>query len=380
MRVYIVDIVDPREGSRELEQRMLELERLVDTYGWLVVVKTIQKRQQPDYKTYIGSGKLEEIIQDMVSSESDLLIVGNILKPSQLYAINSKLARHPLVKSLGRSLQARDKVDLILKIFDRHAKSAEAKLQIQLAAIKHMGPRIYGMGIELSKQWGIGSSWWGAWATRWLGETNTERMRRQLAREALSIEKKLAKYEQMRDMHRSRREKLWFVSFWIVGYTNAGKSSLMNALSKKDVYADDKLFATLGTRTWKVYLPDPSAESPGEEVLLIDTIGFIRDLPPQLIKAFASTLEDSIQSSVLLHVVDVSDPDYREKSMIVEDVLAHIGADQDVLYIFNKSDRIDESLREDVADQYYGKEVVFVSALTWEGITKLKTKMYSYIH
>lgn len=166
--------------------------------------------------------------------------------------------------------------------------------------------------------------------------------------------------------------------FGIVGYTNAGKSSLMRTMCKKEAYVADKLFATLGTEVGKLYIQPESQEGvyvPGQEVLLIDTIGFIRDLPPQLIKAFASTLEDSIQSDILLHVIDANDPDLVNKVQIVEDILTHIKAKQPMIYVFNKSDEIDDKEREMISDQYYGKEVVFVSALSGEGLPELQEKM-----
>lgn len=194
-------------------------------------------------------------------------------------------------------------------------------------------------------------------------------MRRHLKEKAYSIEQKLKEYSQMRSLHRQRRKKMNLPVFGIVGYTNAGKSSLMRAMCKKEAYVADKLFATLGTEVGKLYIQPQAQEGnymPGQEVLLIDTIGFIRDLPPQLIKAFASTLEDSIQSDILLHVIDAHDPDLVNKVQIVEDILHQIKAKQPMIYVFNKSDEIDDKKREMISDQYYGKQVVFVSALTGE--------------
>lgn len=376
LRVTIVDIIPHECSQREQSQRMMELERLVTTYGWLVIVKTIQKKDQPSYKTYVGQGKLDMIIEDMIALQSDLLIVWNILKPAQIYNINEQLRLHPILKERNIIIKARDKIDLILKIFDKHAKSAEAKFQIELAAIKHMGPRIFGMGMEMSRQGGSSGS--GGWATRWIGETNTERMRRHLKEKTAMIEKKLHDYEKMRTLQRNRRKRLQLPSFWIVGYTNAGKSSLMRALCKKDAYVADKLFATLGTEVGKVYLPVAQHEDYNtwwKEVLVIDTIGFIRDLPPQLIKAFSSTLEDSVQSDVLLHVIDASDSDCEQKITIVEDILNYIHADQQMIYVFNKCDQLDKEKKQYFADRYYGKSVVFVSALTGEGLCDLQIVM-----
>ena len=376
MRVHIIDIISHGMTSWEQSQRMIELERLVTTYGWLVIIKTMQKKDIPAYRTYIGKWKLNMIVEDMIATESDILIIGNILKPAQIYNINEVFREHPLIKDSNIKIEAWDKVDLILKIFDKHAQSTEAKLQIELAAIKHMWPRIFGMGMEMSKQgWGASGSA-GAW--RWLWETNTERMRRHLKEKAYSIEQKLKEYSQMRSLHRERRKKMNLPVFGIVWYTNAGKSSLMRTMCKKEAYVADKLFATLGTEVGKLYIqpePQEGAYVPGQEVLLIDTIGFIRDLPPQLIKAFASTLEDSIQSDILLHVIDAHDPDLVNKVQIVEDILHQIKAKQPMIYVFNKSDEIDDKKREMISDQYYGKDVVFVSALTGEWLPELQEKM-----
>ena len=361
----------------------MELEKLVSTYGWLVIIKTIQKKDTPAYRTYIGQGKLDTIIEDMIEEQSDLLIVWNILKAGQIYQINEQLRSK--WKEVWHHMEARDKVDIILKIFDKHAESAEAKLQIELASIKHMGPRIFGMGMELSKQ-----GWWasgGAGAARWLWETNTEIMKRHLKDKVRMVEKQLKEYEQMRELHRTRRKRVWLSVFGIVWYTNAGKSSLMRALCKKEAYVADKLFATLGTEVGKLYIDPPlplDGEAyiyqPGREVLVIDTIGFIRDLPPQLIKAFASTLEDSIQSDVLLHVVDATDPDRQRKIEIVEDILKKIKALQPMITVFNKIDQLDSLTKKIITDQYSDIPHVFVSALSGEGLEELKHKMVEMVN
>lgn len=384
LRVHLIDIIPYDCSPREQTQRMMELERLVSTYGWLVIVHTIQKKDRPAYRTYVGQGKLNMIIEDMIATKSDILILWNILKPSQIYNINEKIRLHPSVVEQKVKIEARDKVDLILKIFDKHAESAEAKLQIELAAIKHMWPRIFGMGMEMSKQGWSASG--GAGAGRWLGETNTERMRRHLKEKAHAIETKLKEYVQMRELHRVRRKRMNLAVFGIVWYTNAGKSSLMRAMCKKEAYVADKLFATLGTEVGKVYIEPIQKDANGEfqyhrgqEVLLIDTIWFIRDLPPQLIKAFASTLEDSIKSDVLLHVIDANDPDWENKIQIVLDILRYIKANQKMIYVFNKCDQLDEQRKQDLADQYYGEECVFVSAITWEGLVELQDLMMKFV-
>ena len=333
LKIIIADVVDNRFPKEKLEYRMAELENLVKTYGGVVIVKKIQKRWRPDYRTFIWEWKLEEIKQIISTSWADVLILWNILKPFQIYNLNEELR--------DLNVQAWDRVDLILKIFDLHAKSPEAKLQIELASIKHMGPRIFGMGMELSKQW--------AWIwTKGIWETNTEIMKRHLQKRKQQIEEKLKHYEKVREQHRKSRDRKWLNTVWIVWYTNAGKSSLLNIMTWKGVLAEDKLFATLGTFVWEVFLSpydlwykDVKCEwNNCKKILLNDTVGFIQDLPPSLIQAFKSTLEDSIESDILFHVIDISDPFMEEKIEVVEDILSQIWANQEKIYIFNKVDNL----------------------------------------
>ena len=341
MKVFLVDIVTKDTQMDVLEDRMRELENLVETYGWLVVLKKYQKKDQPDYQTYIWKGKLEEIIADMQRLDANVLIVGNALKPSQIYHLNE------LLREMGA--EARDRVDLILKIFAKHAESMESRLQIELAAIRHMGPRIFGMGMELSRQWGSSGS--GGGATRGIGETNTERMKRHLKEKVMKIEGKLKEYEKMRKLHREGRIRKGMPTVGIVWYTNAGKSSLLNSLTKKNVLAENKLFATLGTHVWDLYIQDEKTGR-GREVLLNDTIGFIRDLPPKLIKSFSSTLEDSIESDLLLHVIDASDPFIQERIDVVNEILDEIWAKQKRIMVFNKIDLISKEKLEELKKRF----------------------------
>ncbi len=373
LRVFLADIVDKQTKKEILDDRMRELENLVNTYGGVVVLQKYQKKDFPDLKTYVGRGKLEEIIADMLRLEANLLIIGNALKPSQIYQINEKLRLVSEENNLKDKLVAWDRIDLILKIFEKHAESGEARLQIELAAIKHMGPRIYGMGMELSRQGGSSGS--GGGATRGIGETNTERMKRHLKEKVLKIEKKLVEYEQMRKLHRDSRKKKGMPTIGIVGYTNAGKSSLLNAMTNKGVLAENKLFATLGTNVGKCYLITNPETWLGKEVLLNDTIGFIRDLPPKLIKSFSSTLEDSIESDLLLHVIDASDPFVDERIEVVHQVLADIGAHQDKILVFNKCDLIDEQRKTDLASQYSDFQCVFISVKEGLGFDKLRERL-----
>ncbi len=356
LRAVLIDVLPPKTDPKIAERRLLELESLTDTFGGLVVVKLLQKKDVPNYRTYIGPGKIEELIQIARQEKATLIIVNNLLKPRQMYELNEKLRPH--------KLQAWDRVDLILKIFQKHAQTVEAKLQIKLAAIDHMGPRIFGMGMEMMQQVG------GVGVRGGQGETNTELMKRHLSKEAEQIKKELEKVAQTRRLHRERRQRVGLKTVSIVGYTNAGKSSLLNALTRKGAYVANALFATLDTRVGKVFIPN--REKP-MEVLVSDTIGFIQDLPPQLIQAFRSTLDETIDADLLLHVIDVSDPYMMQKIAEVEDVLAQLGLEQaPCVYVFNKIDRVKRVARATLTKKYKDKRPVFVSAVTREGVEALK--------
>lgn len=362
LRVYLVDIISKDTSAALLEDRMNELESLLTTYGGIVVLKKFQKKDHPDYRTYIGKGKLEEIMAEMQRLDANLLIVGNVLKPSQIYHLNELL--RPI------NAKARDRVDLILKIFDKHAESMEARLQVELAAIRHMWPRIFGMGMELSKQWGNAGG--GKWAMRGIGETNTEIMKRHLKYKVLKIETELKEYEQMRKLHRDSRIKKGMPTVGIVGYTNTWKSSLLNAMTKKGILAENKLFATLWTHVGKLYIMTNSETGQGKEILLNDTIGFIRDLPPKLIKSFSSTLEDSIESDLLLHVIDASDPFIDERISIVNHILDEIWAKQKRIMIFNKIDLLDKTQLAELKKHFPQKDNVRVSVKEWTNLEAIK--------
>lgn len=335
-------------------RRLMELESLTKTYGGIIVVELIQKRSVPDYKTYIGSGKLEEILEIGKREHAEILIVNNLLKPKQMFTLGEKLRPHNMV--------VWDRIDLILKIFQKHAETAEAKLQIKLAAIKHMGPRIFGMGMEMMQQAG------GTGTRGGQGETNTEIMKRHLADQERRIKKDLADAARSRRVHRERRDRLGLQTISIVGYTNAGKSSLLNALTKKGAYVANELFATLDTRVSKLWLPEIQ-----KEVLLSDTIGFIQDLPPELVSAFRSTLDETVDADLLLHVIDIGDPHVSKKIDEVEEILASLGvAKTPTIYVFNKIDTIENRSHDWLIERFADKAPVFVSAATGQGLEDLK--------
>lgn len=359
LKVVIVDVA-PQEikDEEELKVRMDELENLVSTYGWIVIVKKVQKKLLPDYNTYVWAWKLEELKEDMIREGADILVIWNILKPAQIYKINEILR--------DSETKAWDRIDLILKIFERHAKSTEAKLQIELASIRHMWPRIFGMWMELSRQG------WGIW-TRGQWETNTEIMKRHLREKERKIRERLDHYKKVRSEHRKSRQRKWFPVIWIVWYTNAWKSTLLNSLTKKWVLAENKLFATLWTDVWKLYVP--TEDWRGREMLLNDTIWFIRDLPPSLIDAFSSTLEDSIESDLLLEVVDASDPNFESKMEIVDKILDKIWANQSKIYVFNKIDGLTEDQIKELEKKYADYNPIFVSAFEKTGFDELKNEI-----
>lgn len=357
LKVILADIIVDEVDEQEMSLRMEELERLVSTYQWFVVVRKIQKRAYPDYNTYIWKWKLQEIKDEMEREWADLLIIGNILKPDQIYNINEFIAPW--------KVKARDRVDLILKIFEAHAKNTEAKLQIELASIKHMWPRIFGMWMELSRQW-----WWSKLA-RWLWETNSEIMKRHLQDKELKIRKKLEIYKKSRALHRDYRKKRNFQTVGIVWYTNAWKSSLLNALTTKKVLAEDKLFATLGTSVGKMFVFTDELGN-WKEILLSDTIWFIRDLPPNLIEAFSSTLEDSIESDLLLVVVDANDLNIKDKIKVVNEILDKIWAKQKRIYVFNKIDKVSDLQLQALKKEFRSFNPIFVSANEKTWLNELK--------
>ena len=364
LNTILVDVIPPDITKEEGMERLNELENLVKTFGGIAVVKVIQKRGMPDYRTYVGSGKVQEILNENKlngkDSKANLLIMNNLLKPTQVYNLGE------ICKKQG--IEVWDRIDLILKIFDKHAKSVEAKLQIELAAIRHMGPRIYGLGLELTRQaGGIG--------TRGIGETNIQIMKRHLRRREQKIKEKLKHYDLVQENHRKQRRKKDLKTVSVVGYTNAGKSTLLNSLTKKGVYVADKLFATLETTVGQLFLP-----ASGKIALLSDTIGFIQDLPPDLIDAFKSTLAEIIDADLLLHVIDVSDPLYESKILVVEDILTELGvSSKSKIYVFNKIDLNKNINKEEISDHYNIFSPVFVSAEKKEGLKDLVSKIENHL-
>ncbi len=356
-RVFLAYISPIDMTAEEIEYNFQELENLVNTHWWAVVVKKYQKRAKPDYKTFIGKWKLQEIKNQMEVENIDLLIVWNNLKSGQIYNIEKIL--EPI------SAKVWDRIDLIIKIFEKHAQSTESRLQTELAAIKHMGPRIFGMGLDLSRQW-----WW-IW-TRWKWETNIQIMKRHLKESEKKIKQKLQQYQKTRKLHRTSRQQKWLKTVWIVGYTNAGKSSLLNALTDKWVIQKDELFATLGTNVGSFFVHNWQE---WKKILLNDTIWFISNLPPELVDAFSSTLEDSIESDLLLHIIDSYDKKICEKIKIVDDILLRIWANQKKIYVFNKIDLLTKKQLKDMQSEFAEYWPICISAEKKLWLDKLKHKI-----
>ena len=362
-KVILVDIIPPDMSAEESLARLNELENLLVTYGGFVIVRKIQKKQVPDYQTYIGKGKVEEILEDAAEAKAKYVIINNLLKPQQLFNLEEKFEKH--------DIEVWDKIDLILKIFSRHATTKEAKLQIELASLKHLGPRIFKMGQELMRQGGGSGSSSGGGARRGQGETNIEIMKRHIRTREQKIKADLRKIEKNQEGQRNKRHDHGFKTVAIVGYTNAGKSRLLTSLTKKNVKVKDELFATLDSRIGKVWLPEKN-----ENVLVSDTIGFIRDLPPELIEAFKSTLAETVHSDLLLHVVDCNDMEIGWKMNVVNEILKEINCgNKPAIFVFNKIDLISETHREKLKKKFIHMNPVFISAEKKINLDKLKEEI-----
>ena len=332
--------------STDSEQSLDELAGLAETAGALVITRVLQNRQKPDPATYIGSGKAEELSLTCQALEIDLAIFDDELTGAQ---------KRNLENALG--VRVIDRTALILDIFAQHAQSAEGKLQVELAQMKYHLPRLTGQGTELSR---LG----GGIGTRGPGETQLEVDRRRIRKRIDDLERDLKEIKQRRDLRRARREKQGQTVVALVGYTNAGKSTLLNALSGSDVLVEDKLFATLDPVMRNVDLPE------NRSCLLVDTVGFIRKLPHPLVQAFRSTLEETIYADLLIVVSDLSSPNYAQQRDTVFEVLNDLGAtDRPILEVLNKADRVKTDTVVEPAD------AILISARDGMGLETLKAEI-----
>lgn len=343
--------------EKELEKPLEELELLANTAGYEVKAFLTQRKERPDKAYYIGSGKLEELKSVVIATESDLVIFDNELSGTQL---------NNLEKHLG--VRVEDRAGLIIEIFARHATSNEGKLQVELMRKKKMLPRVLGQGLVLSRQGGGGGG--GAGARRGGGEQQQELDKRTIRGEIRDLEARIDKLGAERALRREKRVKNNLKVVSLVGYTNAGKSTMMNAMTKAGVLEENKLFATLDPVGRKLWLDC------GKEFLLVDTVGFISRLPHEFVRAFRSTLEETKYSDLILHIVDASNPECVEQFDVVNEVLDSIGVkDTPIIVVLNKSDI---PVEEGTAIPAWGN-VVRVSAKTGEGIDELKARISSVL-
>lgn len=335
-------LVSVDTGEFDVDSSLAELTELARTAGAEVICEMTQKREAPEAGTYLGRGKLEELSEYCEAEKPDLIIIDGELSPAQQKNIE-----------ISTDVRVIDRTTLILDIFAQRALSGEGKLQVELAQLKYSLPRLGGKGAQMSR---LG----GGIGTRGPGETKLETDRRHIRRRISALSEDLKALDERRTRHRERRKKDGVVTVALVGYTNAGKSTLMNTLTDAGVLAENKLFATLDPTARALTLPD------GSSVLLIDTVGFIRRLPHKLVEAFKSTLDEAVSANVILNICDASSEECAEHYKVTMELLEELECgDKPVITVLNKSDLVS------------GEELplmnncVRVSALTGEGLDQL---------
>ncbi|MBQ8333749.1 MAG: GTPase HflX [Clostridia bacterium] len=354
----ILCAIHKQSGEQECMISLGELERLCETADCECVGIVTQNRETPDVRSVLGSGKIAELSGLCDSLAADLVIFDCELSPSQIKAIEDDIERD--VSVIDRSM-------LILDIFADHARTSEGRLQVELAQLRYTSPRLVGRGKELSRQGGTASS--GSVGARGPGETKLEIDRRRVKEKIAALEEELRKVEQNRMVMRRQRDKSGITKCGIVGYTNAGKSTLLNYLTGAGILAENKLFATLDPTTRQFTTPN------GTKLLLTDTVGFIRNLPHHLIKAFKSTLDEAVYSDILLIVIDSSDPEFITQTQVTTELLEELGASgKPTIYVFNKCDACtdrDALIHMKSLGAQTNTEVVFISAITGAGCDAL---------
>jgi len=337
-------------AKHHVDEHLDELERLADTAGAQVVDRLTQQLDRPDSRTYLGKGKVEELRELVTSRDATLVIFDDELSPAQ-------------GKNVEQAIDTRvmDRAELILDIFATRARTSEARMQVELAQLEYMLPRLTRMWTHLEKfRGGIGM--------RGPGETQLETDRRLINHRIKVLKERLGDVQRQREVQRQGRRGLFRAA--LVGYTNAGKSSVLRGMSgARDIFVEDRLFATLDPLTREVALDEHY------RALLTDTVGFVRKLPHQLVASFRATLEEVREADLLLHVVDVSHPTWEEQRFVVDEVLTEIGArDLPVLYVFNKIDQLEPETLAAVRERIHNllPEAVFVSAVEPEGLEPLR--------
>ena len=342
-------------ADRSTDISMDELEALVETAGGVAVGRLLQNRPTPDPRSFIGEGKVQELKEFIEANDCNMAVFDNELSPSQMRALQEDLG----VKVLDRS-------GLILDIFAQRAQTREGQLQVELAQYHYLMPRLTGMWTHLVRQTASGGG--SPIGTRGPGETQLETDRRHIRKKIQKLEEELEAVRKVRATQRRQREKNAVPVVALVGYTNAGKSSILNALTDAGIPANNRLFDTLDTTTRHLKLED------AEEILLSDTVGFIRKLPHHLVEAFKATLEELCYADILLHVIDISNPDWESQAKIVDDLIEELGAQNTpCIRVFNKCDAYLGVLP-------HGENVVCISARTGEGLDRLKKAISSILN
>ena len=360
-KAILVGIVTRDTNGEEVEKELDELARLLDTAGGEEVARLVQNKETPDPRTVIGSGKIWELSELCRNNGVKLVVFDAELSPSQIRNIED---------DLGDDISVIDRSMLILDIFALHATTGEGKLQVELAQLRYTAPRLVGKGTQLSR---LG----GGIGTRGPGESKLESDRRHMKRRIVALESELEELEKNRMTMRASRDKSQIPQIAIVGYTNAGKSTLLNTLTDAGILAENKLFATLDPTTRKLKLPC------GETVLLTDTVGFIRKLPHHLVKAFKSTLDEAVYADILMIVIDAHDDEARAQLEVTETLLAELGAaGKPTIYVYNKCDLgVSAELPSYVANNEDPNHIVCaISAKSGQGIDTLLEKVEGIIH
>jgi GTP-binding protein HflX len=349
-RAFLIGLDDPRDGRWPVRRSLDELGALAETAGASVVGSAFQRRVHPDPVWYFGKGRAAELVDEKAATGFNLLVVDDELAPNQQRSLEKLLD----CKVLDRSA-------LIIDIFARHARTREGRLQVELAALEYHLPRLTRLWTHLSRTaGGIG--------TRGPGESQLETDRRLIREKIQRVRKELDEVKRHRATAGRQRDRAEIASVALVGYTNAGKSTLLNALANADVYAADMLFATLDPTSRAVVLPA------GQRIVISDTVGFINKLPHDLVEAFRATLEEVVRADLLLEVVDAADPSFIGQQQAVQTVLDELGAgDKPRITVFNKIDLLDADLRSGPIPA--APDTAFVSAVTGEGLDELREQI-----
>jgi len=356
----LISIITPDISESECVISLDELERLADTAGISSLFRLYQNRTSPDPATYIGKGKLEEAKNIIQANNINIAIIDGELSPSQIKNIENYL-----------DIEVIDRTMLILEIFEKHAHTSEGKLQVEIAQLRYTLPRLTGKGKSMSRLGGGGGGTSGA--RRGSGETKLEIERRNVKSRIASLEAEIKQLEVSRGVMRSRREKTGISNIAIAGYTNSGKSTLLNYLTDAGILAENKLFATLDPTTRKLKLPN------GSEILLTDTVGLIRKLPHHLVRAFKSTLDEINYADIILLVSDISDPEHQNQLEVAKSLLIDMGiTEKPIITVYNKIDAATQTPVGDIVAAtpfQKGADEVYISAKTGDGIENLLQKI-----